>query len=291
MRNIVRSVVAVVLLLGALAGAVGAPTPAFAQSPTDISVDVDPPDLLSSDQPPVPGDGYLWSPGYWAWSDEDQDYYWVPGAWVLVPQPGLLWTPGYWATDGAAFVWFAGYWGPHVGFYGGVDYGFGFGGSGYEGAYWQGGRLFYNQAVNNVAGAKLANVYSKPVVAPAGANHTSFNGGERGTRAQPTATELAAAREPHLPATAQQLHADDQARSAGVRPMRPVVQSSYAGTGEALHANAPSGDAAAAHQAPAMRENAPPRPPATPRVPAPPQAVPKAQPKPAEKDEHDHHPA
>jgi hypothetical protein len=280
MRKTVRTVVALVLWLGVLAGALGAPTPAMAQSPTDISVDVAPPDLLSSDQPPVPGDGYLWSPGYWAWSDEDQDYYWVPGSWVLVPQPGLLWTPGYWAADGAEFVWYAGYWGPHVGFYGGVDYGFGYGGSGYEGAYWQAGRLFYNQAVNNVAGAKLANVYTKPVVTAAGANHTSFNGGARGTRAEPTAAELAAARESHLPATPQQLRADEQARSAAVRPSRPAVQSSYARTDEKPNENAASSDAAPVHVAPAMRENRAPRPPATPRVPAP---------KAPEKDEHDHH--
>ncbi len=70
--------------------------------------------------------GYLWTPGYWAWSDDIQDYYWVPGTWVLAPQPGYLWTPGYWGGEGAVFLWHAGYWGPQVGFYGGINYGYGY---------------------------------------------------------------------------------------------------------------------------------------------------------------------
>ncbi len=46
-----------------------------------------------------PGDGYVWTPGYWAWGDDIQDYYWVPGTWVPAPEPEYLWTPGYWAAD------------------------------------------------------------------------------------------------------------------------------------------------------------------------------------------------
>src|SRR5208283_1283944 len=78
----------------------------------DVSASTAPPELPTYDQPPIPGDGYLWSPGYWAWSPEFQSYYWVPGTWVLAPQPGLLWTPGYWAADGGRFFWHVGYWGP-----------------------------------------------------------------------------------------------------------------------------------------------------------------------------------
>ncbi len=268
MRGRAGLLVSLAVIVAVLAGTLGLSRPALAQAPTDISVNVEPPDLLADDQSPIPGDGYLWIPGYWAWSDDDQDFYWVPGAWVPVPQVGFLWTPGYWAADGDAFVWYAGYWSPHVGFYGGINYGYGFGGSGYEGAYWQGGGLFYNRAVNNVAGARLANVYVKPVAAPAAGNRTSFNGGARGTRAQPTASELAAWREPHLPATAQQLRADDHARSVSVRPSRP----------------------------PAMRNPVGSPPPPAVRVPAlppprqPPQP-PKPQPKPVDKDEQEHHPA
>src|SRR6185312_7378712 len=93
-----------------------------AQVSVSISVNLPPPELPVYDQPPIPGDGYLWTPGFWAWSDEVQDFYWVPGTWVLAPQPGYLWTPRYWGAFGALFRWHPGYWGPRVGFYGGVDY-------------------------------------------------------------------------------------------------------------------------------------------------------------------------
>ena len=55
-----------------------------------------------------------------------EGYYWVPGTWVEPPAEGLLWTPGYWGWGNGAYVWNAGYWGPTVGFYGGIDYGFGY---------------------------------------------------------------------------------------------------------------------------------------------------------------------
>jgi hypothetical protein len=88
-----------------------------------IQADEPPPPLPDYDQPPLPAPGYYWTPGYWAWNN--YDYYWVPGVWVEPPEPGLLWTPGYWAFVGGVYAFRRGYWGPHVGFYGGVNYGFG----------------------------------------------------------------------------------------------------------------------------------------------------------------------
>ncbi|HMH88110.1 MAG TPA: YXWGXW repeat-containing protein, partial [Steroidobacteraceae bacterium] len=70
-----------------------------------VSVNIAPPELPIYDQPPIPGDGYLWTPGYWAWGDDIQDYYWVPGAWVEAPQPDYLWTPGYWAFGNGVYLW------------------------------------------------------------------------------------------------------------------------------------------------------------------------------------------
>jgi hypothetical protein len=102
-----------------------------------VSITVAPPVLPVYDQPPLPGPGYMWTPGYWAW--DDGDYYWVPGTWVEPPAVGLLWTPGYWGWRDGIYVWNAGYWGPHIGFYGGVNYGFGYVGVGYAGGFWRGG--------------------------------------------------------------------------------------------------------------------------------------------------------
>ena len=50
-----------------------------------------------------------------------------------------------------------------VGFYGGVNYGFGYGGVGYEGGYWDHDRFNYNRSVNNVSGGNIHNVYNKTV--------------------------------------------------------------------------------------------------------------------------------
>ena len=61
----------------------------------------------------------------------------------------LLWTPGYWDWDDGLYIWHEGYWGPEVGFYGGVDYGFGYPGVGFYGGYWHGRKTadgeIYNQ--------------------------------------------------------------------------------------------------------------------------------------------------
>ena len=70
---------------------------AFAHGATaqiGISVGFGPPLLPIYEQPILPGDGYLWAPGYWGYDYAANDYYWVPGTWVYPPQAGFLWTPG-----------------------------------------------------------------------------------------------------------------------------------------------------------------------------------------------------
>jgi WXXGXW repeat (2 copies) len=176
-------------------------SPALCSAQISVSVSVAPPELPVYDQPPIPDDGYIWTPGYWAWGDDIQDYYWVPGTWVEAPQPEYLWTPGYWGAEGAVFIWHAGYWGPQVGFYGGVNYGYGYGGRGYEGGYWQGGHLFYNRAVVNIGSTHITNVYNETVVNNISVTRVSFNGGNGGVRAAPNSQEMAAARERHIEAT------------------------------------------------------------------------------------------
>ena len=57
------------------------------------------------------------------------------------------------------YFWNAGYWGPTVGFYGGINYGFGYFGTGFYGGYWNGGRFFYNRAYGNYGG-RVHNFYN-----------------------------------------------------------------------------------------------------------------------------------
>ena len=143
------------LLLCGCVTEVGYQTPAGEMSAT-AEISQPPPPLPTYEQPPCPGDGYLWVPGYWAYSG---GYYWVPGSWVRPPQVGLLWTPGYWGFVGAAYVWHAGYWGAHVGFYGGVHYGYGYDGDGYRGGRWEGRHFEYNRYENNVDEHVVRHVY------------------------------------------------------------------------------------------------------------------------------------
>ncbi|MGH8296710.1 MAG: YXWGXW repeat-containing protein [Steroidobacteraceae bacterium] len=161
-----------------------------------VSVNIAPPPLPVYVQPPCPQSGYIWAPGYWGWNDGA--YYWIPGTWVLPPQVGLLWTPGYWGWNDGAYLWHTGYWGPHVGFYGGVNYGFGYDGAGFVGGYWRRGVFFYNRAVVHVGPTFVTNVYYRPVVYRSTHEHVSYNGGPRGIAARPTHAQLAFAHERHI---------------------------------------------------------------------------------------------
>lgn len=176
------------------------PAPAAAQISIGVSINFAPPPLPIYDQPPIPAPDYLWAPGYWAWDPDFGDYYWVPGAWVAPPRPGLLWTPPWWGWSDGAYVFHDGYWGPQIGFYGGIVYGFGYDGVGYQGGYWNGPHFFYNRTINNV-GVNITNVYSKTVVI----NRTavSFNG-PGGSGARPTPAQVTAGRMAHVPPTAAQ---------------------------------------------------------------------------------------
>ncbi len=244
------------------------------------SADSAPPDLPVYDQPTMPGGGYVWTPGYWAWSDDDQDFYWVPGTWVLAPQADFLWTPGYWEIADVVFFWHPGYWGRHVGFYGGINYGFGYRGDA------SGGRQSYL--------------------------------GGNGIQARPSAAQLAAANERHIeatPAQRQQIQAararadlrfyQNQGRPPVAATPRPgvwsgpgVIGTKSQGTFSVVHETAPArpaspqgsaglpgaarGDAVRSVSSPQpVRSDSPPR--VQPPVPAPP---PDARGRPAEAPPH-----
>jgi len=183
--------------------------PAHAQVAIDVSVEIPPPPLPFYEQPVIPAEGYIWVPGYWAWDPVEGDYYWVPGTWVEPPQPELLWTPAYWGWDNGRYLFHPGYWGREIGFYGGIDYGYGYTGEGYYGGHWDHGVFFYNRTVNNITNVRITNVYNQTVVVNNTVNRVSFNGGNGGTAARPTPQQEAIARERHVEATpVQRQHAE-----------------------------------------------------------------------------------
>jgi len=203
MRNLIRGLMSA-LVLAAL------PLAANASVALGISVNFAPPELPVYVQPEIPAPGYIWTPGYWAWSPAG--YYWVPGTWVLPPAVGLLWTPGYWGFVDGAYLWHGGYWGPHVGFYGGINYGCGYGGVGYQGGYWHGHDFMYNRAYSNVRNISVTNVYNRTIVNNGSVTRVSFNGGAGGIAARPSRTELAAVHERHVAFTSDQRRQENMAR-------------------------------------------------------------------------------
>jgi len=208
--------IATTLLVASLMAAPMLALPPAAQARVDIgigiSVGIPPPALPVYAQPVIPGPGYIWTPGYWAWDPDYGDYYWVPGTWVMPPQIGLLWTPGWWGWSDGFYRWNPGYWGSQVGFYGGVDYGYGYFGNGYSGGEWRGRNFYYNRAVNNINVTNIRNVYvNRTVINNVHASRVSYNGGRGGISARPSAQQRAWANQRHIQPTPVQTRQRDVA--------------------------------------------------------------------------------
>ena len=201
-------------LLAGLAIAAGLAMSHPAKAMLSISVRIAPPPLMVYEQPMIPAAGYIWVPGYWSWDDEIGDYYWVPGQWVLPPFAGALWTPGYWAWNDGAYFFHRGYWGPVVGYYGGINYGFGYFGVDYVGGYWRRGVFNYNRGYNHIDN-RVVNVYNNTTIinkTVINNNRVSYNGGPGGVSAQPTMQQRQAERQRHWDAMPEQRAAMQQSR-------------------------------------------------------------------------------
>jgi hypothetical protein len=125
-----------------------------------------------------------------------------------------------------------GYWGPTVGFYGGINYGFGYFGRGYEGGRWDHGHFFYNSTLNNINHNSMHNFYDTRVNEPGGVNHISYNCGQGGIEARANSQEEAASHDRHVaPLAAQNEHTQTARnnphngfpRTTACRPTRAVI--------------------------------------------------------------------
>ncbi len=249
------------LLVSLLLAIVVLSMPSTTAAQIGVSITIAPPVLPIYEQPVCPAPNYMWTPGYWAWGPDG--YFWVPGTWIEAPQVGFLWTPGYWGWGGGAYLWHGGYWGPHVGFYGGVNYGFGYGGVGYAGGEWRNGGFFYNRSVNNVNVTVIHNVYNKTVVVN-NVTRVSYNGGTGGISARPTAQDEIAARDHHIEATSfqtqqQHLASTNHALLASVNHGKPAIAATAKPgefSGHGVVAARAAGPGAA--RAPATRTDRPP---------------------------------
>ncbi len=196
----------------------------------------------------------MWTPGYWAWNDDD-GYYWVPGTWVMAPV-GMFWTPGYWGWGGGLYMWHPGYWGPHVGFYGGINYGFGYTGMGFAGGEWRGRNFYYNRSVTNVSVTNVTNVYNRTVIVNNN-NHVAFNGGNDGIQARPTHQEEVYAHERHTPALGMQadherMASRDRQNFASMNHGRPAIAATARPGDFSRHSAVAARNAGGEYHAPAM---------------------------------------
>ena len=223
------------MLVAAVLAAGFAAAPSAAHAGVFISARFAPPVIPIYEQPLIPGDGYIWTPGYWAW-DGDQ-YSWVDGAWVFAPYEGALWTPGYWGWGGGLYFWNAGYWGRRVGYYGGINYGFGYFGTGFYGGYWNGGHFFYNGVYNHLGGG-IHNIYNRSVpgvgVHPGGSSFVRTSGSFAANRGTNVNGNANAARTPTSGAR-------PVSQPSAVRGGQPQSAPRSTGGGSAVHSSAPSG--------------------------------------------------
>src|SRR5258708_7083497 len=149
----------------------------------------------------------------------------------MPPSVGVLWTPGYWGWGEGVYVFHAGYWGPHVGFYGGGNYGFGYGGGGFCGGEWRGGRFFFNTPANNRNTPGIPNTYVYHTVSVnknTRVTRISYTGGPQGIPEGPTPAKWAGSRESHFrPTTAQVSHQSsargDKSNFASVNHGKPAT--------------------------------------------------------------------
>jgi hypothetical protein len=236
------------LVLLAISGA------SSAQVGIAVSITIAPPELPIYEQPICPEDGDIWTPGYWAYGDDG--YYWVPGTWVVAPEVGYLWTPGYWGNDGNDYLFHEGYWGTQVGFYGGINYGYGYFGNGYEGGRWDNGHFAYNQSVSRIDSSRNRNFYNTKVEDNNRGNRVSFNGGNGGVQVRATSQQEAVGRERHIaPVAAQTQHtqsarANPELRASANHGKPPIAATTKPGAFKETGAVAAS-EGGAVHEAPA----------------------------------------
>ena len=142
----------------------------------------------------------------------------------MPPQVGFLWTPGYWGFSAGLYSFNYGSWGPYVGYYGGINYGFGYGGIGYQGGYWSGNRFNYNRSVNNVNITNV-NVYNRNIT-NTNMNRASYNGPEaslagRCRRKPPHCVSSAFLRCPRRSSTSRRQHRTASSLPLSIMGVRP----------------------------------------------------------------------
>ena len=80
--------------------------PAFGQ--IQIYIGTPPPPIRYEAPPPIPGEGFAWTAGFW--EPHGPHYRWVPGRYVRAPYPGAHWTPARYEHGDKGWRMHQGYW-------------------------------------------------------------------------------------------------------------------------------------------------------------------------------------
>lgn len=80
--------------------------PAFGQ--IQIYIGTPPPPIRYEAPPPMPGEGFVWTAGFW--EPHGPHYRWVPGRYVRAPYPGAHWTPARYEHGDKGWRMHQGYW-------------------------------------------------------------------------------------------------------------------------------------------------------------------------------------
>ena len=154
-------------------------------------------------QPICPGDGFLWTPATGRMTTASPITTGCQACWFRRRKSVSCGRrkAGGWGDGGYFFN--EGYWGPTVGFYGGINYGFGYYGEGYGGGPWNNGHFFYNRSVNNINVVNIHNVYNERELRSTTSTASAITEGQVGSRRVQQRSKLQA-NQRHIPAVAAQ---------------------------------------------------------------------------------------
>jgi len=122
------------------------------------------------------------------------------------------------------FVFHPGHWGSAVGFYGGVNYGYGYFGNGYTGGHWIGNSFAYNSTVNHVSPAVAHHAYAESVANQASRGVFSYTGEpRRGDATQAASQHQSLPRAVNKPATTTTVQRTSEAPEQPVEVKKPAA--------------------------------------------------------------------
>jgi hypothetical protein len=81
--------------------------PAYQPTSGEVIVSQAPPPVRAEAQPPIPGPGFSWVAGYWAW--QGGRFVWISGRWEA-GHPGTVWEAARWAQQGPYWRFVPGRW-------------------------------------------------------------------------------------------------------------------------------------------------------------------------------------